>query len=121
MQYLKATDLQFIDLVKQREFRAAALLLPEVEDINVRDAATGFSVLHVVALCSAVNFLKAIEQRSDLDYGAVDNKGRTPALLACFHSCNEELATALFQKAQDCSRQHWTPGVPAAVQVPAIS
>ena len=104
MQYhLKAVDVRFIALVKQRQFRDAANLLPEVEDINVCDTETGFTALHIVALCSAVKLFKEIEKRPDLDYGAVDYKGRSAALLACIHGCNDELAFALLQKEQEHS------------------
>lgn len=104
------SDLQFVALVRARQYGDALALAEDVGDINVRDPELDATALHLAAARAASNFIKALHQaRPDLDFLALDGNGKRASEIAWHDARDEALGAWLMEQEK---RQATLQGVP---------
>lgn len=99
-------ELQFLELIKAQRYQDAIAMMPEVEDINAIDVASGAAAIHMAAGRRATILLKALWGRDDLNELRQDTMGRYPSEVAWDVGGDEELSALLMERENAYAKSH---------------
>ena len=94
-------DLEFLYLVKNREYKKALSIINDVKDINAVDPEIKATALHISSARCAKSFIMRLSERKDLDYLKRDGNDKYASELAFEIGGEEDLGIFLLQKEND--------------------
>lgn len=92
-------DLRFIELCKARKFREAALIMDEVEDINILHPKVQQTALNLAASCRATALIDKLIEREDADFLWKDRRGLYAFDIAAAEAMDADLAKKIYERA----------------------